>query len=194
MPILAAYGHSYVLGSAATTTSRRFVNIVTSRLGSALENNGVGGALSTDTAEKVMARPPAAADHYLLMTGVNDARLYGSSRMALDDYGSALGQMFGAFLGVDPRCQVIAVAHPHLQDYSQHAPYDHACDELLDAYNRRLEEIAEQYSQVSVATVEDWDTRTMLAVDTVHPNDLGHQKLAQAVLRALETSGPLCIP
>ncbi len=189
MPVLAAYGHSWVQGSAATRTTRRFVNVATSRLGLALENNGVGGTLSTETAAMVTASPPATADFYVLMTGLNDARRYGWKSAALEDYGIAVGAIVGAFIARSPRAEVVAVAQPHLGDYSQHAPYDRSGDDLVDAYNRRLEEITGRYPQVSLATAERWDVRTMLAADTVHPNDLGHRELARALGRALTGAG-----
>lgn len=185
VPVLAAYGHSYVQGSAATRTTKRFVNIATTRLGFTLENNGVGDSVSTETAEMVTVSPPAAADYYVLMTGVNDARLYGWRCVAMDDYAIALGRIFDAFFAANSRCEVAAVAQPHLCNYSRHAPYDQGGDELIDAYNKRLGEVVGLYPQVKLATTGCWDKHTMLAVDTVHPNDLGHRELAQAVWHAL---------
>jgi lysophospholipase L1-like esterase len=186
--VLAAYGHSWVQGSAAATTAKRFVNLATSRLGLALENKGVGGALSTETAGILSARPPAAAEFYVLMTGLNDARRYGWRSTALDDYRSALVTILDAFIAANPRSLVVTVAQPHLCDYSQHPPYDRSCDELLDAYNRQLEAVTNSYPQVTLATAERWDKRSMLAMDTVHPNDLGHYELSRAVGRVLEAS------
>jgi len=35
--------------------------------------------------------------------------------------------------------------------------------------------------------VPDWDRTTMLAEDTVHPNDIGHAVLGEAVANAYRT-------
>jgi lysophospholipase L1-like esterase len=189
VPVLAAYGHSWVKGSAATTTAKRFVNIAATRLGFALENMGIGGSLSVETAEMVTARPPVVLDFYVLMTGVNDARLYGWRSAALDDYGIALVRILDAFVAANPHCGVVTVAQPCLCDYSQHAPYDQSCDGLVDAYNSRIKEVAGRYPQVKLATARCWDKHTMLADDKVHPNDQGHRAFARRLPNAQSVYG-----
>lgn len=181
---LAAYGHSYVEGAVASANSRRFVTIAANELGCTLDNNGVGGSASTDTALMVMTNPPPPADYYLLMTGLNDARLYGEDRTGLAGYSSALAAIFDAFETVNAKSRVIAVEQPYLRDYSQHSPHDKGSDALIDAYNKRLREIAARYATVVLAEVKSWNTSTMIAPDTVHPNDLGHREIARAVYRA----------
>lgn len=186
---LAAYGHSYVQGAAATAPSRRFVNIASSKLGCAFDNNGVGGSLSTDTVRLVTTNPPPPAEYYLLMTGLNDARLYGGELTGIRTYATALAAVFEAFEMVNPSSQVIAVEQPYLCDYSQHSPYDKGSDALVDAYNRQLREVAASYASVVLARVGFWNKRTMIAADTVHPNDLGHREIARAVCQATVVRG-----
>lgn len=178
---LAAYGHSYVEGAAASAASRRFVDIASCELGCTPDNNGVGGSVSTDTALMVAAKPPSPADLYILMTGLNDARLYGEDTTGLTAYASALTVIFDAFEAANPRSQVIAVEQPHLRVYSRHHPYDKGSDALIDAYNQRLREAAARCPSVVLARVDSWGKSAMIAADTVHPNDLGHREIARAV-------------
>ena len=77
---------------------------------------------------------------------------------------------------------------PHLRDYSQHSPYDNGSDALVDVYKQRLCEMAARYTSVVPCAVESWSTRTMIAPDTVHPNDLGHNETARAVYDAVVVS------
>lgn len=185
MPTLIAYGHSYVQGDGATTASRRFVDTAASLLGYTAINNGVGGSLSTQTAELVRLNPPVTADVYVLMTGVNNARLYGWKPEALAEHNAALATIFDAFGRANPHSRVIAIEQPHLCDYSQHAPYDNGSDELVDIYNERLREVSAHYPQVIPTPVSGWNKALMIATDTVHPNDLGHLEIANTVYHAV---------
>jgi lysophospholipase L1-like esterase len=132
----------------------------------------------------VTTDPPPPAEYYLLMTGLNDARLHGEDPAGLTAYGTALAAIFGAFSQAGPRSRVIAVEQPYLSDYSQHSPYDKGSDAVVDAYNERLREVAARHASVVLCLVEAWNRLTMIAADTVHPNDLGHWAIARAVYDA----------
>ncbi|MDQ3028662.1 MAG: hypothetical protein M3R09_01235, partial [Actinomycetota bacterium] len=87
---LIAYGHSWVQGDGASRPARRFVDVVSRRLGCTATNFGVGGTLSTDTTELLSREPPPASRLFLVMTGLNDARLHGTSSAALESFSTAL--------------------------------------------------------------------------------------------------------
>lgn len=72
---------------------------------------------------------------------------------------------------------------PYLLDYTQRSPHDKGSDKLVDKYNDQLRLVASRYPHVVLTAVEGWDPATMIADDTVHPNDLGHRELAEAFLR-----------
>ena len=186
--ILTAYGHSWVHGDGASDPARRFVDLAARRLGCVPNNFGIGGTSSTQTADLVVREPPPASLLYLVMTGLNDARLHGTSK-ALDSYAAALQTIFRALTTADPSALLIAVEQPHLVDYSLHAPHDRGSDALIDAYNQRLRSVVSRRPRVVLATASDWDPRMMLAADTVHPNDAGHLELARAVVRAAGKMG-----
>jgi len=73
-----------------------------------------------------------------------------------------------------------AAAH----DYSRHAPHDRGSTAAVEAHNHRLEEVAARHPRAVVVQVTGWDAASMLADDTVHPNDLGHATIGRAVADA----------
>ncbi|MFD1505683.1 SGNH/GDSL hydrolase family protein [Georgenia yuyongxinii] len=181
MPVLAAYGHSWIAGDGASRPDRCLVATAGRALGATVLNRGVGGSLSTDTAALVAAAAVPRADAYLLMTGLNDARLHGAAPAALGEYAAALATVLGAFGDASPDAAVAIIEQPRLVDYTRHEPYDRGSDELLDAYNDVLRTAAAAAGAL-VAAPSSWDPATMLAEDTVHPNDRGHAYLAQVVV------------
>lgn len=124
------------------------------------------------------------------MTGLNDARLHGASLVALASFSAALEAIFVAFHLAHPAALTVAVEQPLLIGYSLHAPHDRGSDQILDAYNQRLRAAAVRHACVVLASVTGWNPKTMLAADTVHPNDAGHGELARAVVHAARTVRP----
>jgi lysophospholipase L1-like esterase len=185
VPDLIGYGHSWVDGDGASAPSRRLGMLLAEALSCAFRNEAIGGSLSTRTAAQVTAERPPAAEFYLLMTGLNDLRLFGDRAEALTDYEAALTTIFDTFAVTAPEAPVLTVEQPRLADYSQHPPHNAGSDALVDKYNDRLHLVAARYPRVVVAGVAGWDPATMIADDTVHPNDLGHRELAEAIHRAV---------
>jgi len=188
MDRVTAYGHSWIDGDGASDPARCLVEVAAGQLGLPADNRGVGGSLSTATAELVRARPPGPSSVFVLMTGLNDARLHGPSPAARDAYATALEVILTTFRAVSPDAVVIAVEQPYLGNYSLHAPHNQGSDAILDAYNATLRQVAAGRSRTSVATVAGWDRRSMLSDDTVHPNDAGHAQMAGAVVRAVRAA------
>lgn len=184
MEQLTAYGHSWVAGEGASSPSRGFVGLVAASLGLMPNNLGVGGSSTPATAALVeRTRPPASAI-YLVMTGLNDARLQGALESGLEEYTAALGSILAALALANPAAAgTYAVAQPPLLDYSLHAPHNLGADEIVDAYNERLRAVAADHRGVVLVRVAGWDAATMLVDDAVHPNDSGHAQLAAAVVQ-----------
>ncbi|HJY25117.1 MAG TPA: SGNH/GDSL hydrolase family protein, partial [Actinomycetes bacterium] len=166
-------------GDGASRPAYRLVDVVARRLHCAATNMGVGGSLSTDTADLLTRQPPPVSPVYVVMTGLNDARLRGASLASLEEFSTALESIFRSFHAVNQAALVVAVEQPHLTDYSLHAPHDRGSNEIVDAYNRRLRTVAGRHGVVSVG-VAGWHPETMLSADMVHPNDAGHAQVAAA--------------
>jgi lysophospholipase L1-like esterase len=186
---LVAYGHSWVQGDGASDPSRRMVDLVAKALGLEQCNLGVGGSSTIETAALVCQQPPPPALAYLLVTGLNDLRLRGRTPGGPAQYAHALRSVLGACRSAARDAIVIAVEQPHLLDYSLYPPHDQGSDDAVDLYNAVLRRVAAESAAPSgtvvVAPVVDWDAETMLADDTVHPNDAGHAALARAVVDAV---------
>lgn len=178
---LTAYGPSWVAGEGASHPSHGLVDVAARLLGCTADNCGVGGSSTPDTAALVRREAPPRSAIYVLMTGLNDARLQGCDPARLEEYESALRTLLAALRHANPEALTIAVEQPPLADYSLHTPHDQGSDQIPDAYNDRLRAIVRSHPGVALAQVEGWNAATMLATDTVHPNDLGHAHVARAV-------------
>jgi lysophospholipase L1-like esterase len=182
---MVSYGHSWVDGDGASGPDTCLAARVAAGLELDLDNRGVGGSSSTGTAALVQSSPPPPAALYLLMTGLNDLRLAGDAASSLEQYSAALRTVLAAFSRAAPEALVVAIAQPHLLDFSLHAPHNLGSNALVDAYNEELRRVAAEFRQVVVAEAAGWNAATMLDADTVHPNDAGHNCLARAVIRTV---------
>lgn len=188
---LVAYGHSWVDGDGASQLSRKLVQSAARDLGLELDNRAVGGSSSKETAILLSAEPSPRADIYLLMTGLNDARLHGLSSTGLQEYASAISRILRTFRKTSPDALVVAVEQPHLIDYSRFPPHNHGSDRAVDLYNAILKRATDDDSNALYVRAPQWNPLTMLSADTVHPNDFGHAYLAQEIVAAINnSSGP----
>lgn len=183
-PRLVSYGHSWVDGDGASSGRSSFVAVAARQLGLGLDNRAVGGSGSTATAELVVSNPPPQAPLYVVMTGLNDLRLFGTEPSALSGYSAALRRILTTLRRTSPSSLMIAVAQPYLVDFSLHPPHNRGSNTLIDEYNSVLRRACAEYSRVALAEADDWDAAHMLDDDTVHPNDAGHACLARAVILA----------
>lgn len=183
-PHLVSYGHSWVDGDGASSDRSSFAAVAARQLGLDVDNRAVGGSGSTATAELVASNPPPRAPLYVVMTGLNDLRLFGADPLALSGYSAALRRILTTLRRTSPNSLTVAVAQPYLVDFSLHPPHNRGSNTLIDEYNSVLRRSCAEYSRVALAEADDWDAALMLDDDTVHPNDAGHACLARAVVLA----------
>ena len=183
-PRLVLYGHSWVAGEAASRPERRLSDLVAAHLGMTPVNAAIGGSSASQTAALVRRDGVVHGEAYLILAGLNDARLHGTDPTALDAYSSALETVVTACETAAPDAVVLLVEQPPLLDYSRYPPHDQGSAAALAAYNRRMGLTAERHRRAVLVHVDGWDPTTMLDDDTVHPNDLGHATLAGAATRA----------
>lgn len=111
---LVAYGHSWVAGDGATRPERRLVDVAALRMGLTPVNLGIGGSSSGQTADLVRREGAAPADAYLIVTGLNDARLHGGDPAALEAYAGALDVVVGGCAATSPESVTLVVRQPPL--------------------------------------------------------------------------------
>jgi lysophospholipase L1-like esterase len=179
-----------VSGTGSSRRDRGFTALTARVLRLQHDNRAESGSLSTETARLVAASPPPPASLFVLMTGLNDARLYGQAPAAREAYGDALALLIRAFHQASPAVPVLALEQPHIGDYFAYEPFHRASDAVLDAYNATLRQAASRHSSTRVVAIEGWEVDTMVSADGVHPNDAGHSHLAQAVVRAVRELSP----
>ncbi|WP_162605981.1 SGNH/GDSL hydrolase family protein [Jiangella aurantiaca] len=190
---LTAYGHSWVGGAGASAPTTRLVDRTARALGLRVDNRGVSGTASPDTAALIRREPPPPSAAFLIMTGLNDARLHGLSARGTEQYREALAQILTAVTTTAPAAAVVMVEQPHLLDYSGYAPHDQGSDDAVDRYNAILSEVANMFDAAVTARVADWDPGSMLDDDAVHPNDAGHAAVARAATAALSATDELAV-
>ncbi|MEV7605900.1 SGNH/GDSL hydrolase family protein [Paenarthrobacter sp. NPDC089322] len=188
MKKLVCYGHSWVAGDGASFPGASLAAIVSRRWGLALDNRAVGGSSSTETVSLLQSAPPPVASAYILMTGLNDLRLGGDSSSSFGLYSGALDTILTALGTTAPLARVFVVAQPHLLDFSRHAPHNRGSNLLIDTYNEELRRVVARYGNARVVEAMGWQPSSMLATDTVHPNDSGHACIADAVVHAAPTA------
>lgn len=181
---IAAYGHSWVAGDSASCPERSFVNVAATILDMTPLNVGVGGSSSNQTAGLVRQAGVLEAETYLFLVGLNDSRMHGKEPDSLDDYTWALRSLLDACTRAAPRSLVLLVEQPPLVEYSLYPPHNRGSTAAINAYNERMRQVATRYPAAAVVRVTGWDASSMLAEDTVHPNDLGHKTIGVAVARA----------
>jgi lysophospholipase L1-like esterase len=182
---LSAYGHSWVFGTGSSRRDRGFSALTARVLRLRHDDRAVSGSLSMETARIVASNPPPPASLFLLMTGLNDARLNGHAPAAREAYADALALLFRAFHQASPAAAVLALEQPYVRDYTGYEPFHRASDAVIDAYNATLRQAASRHSCARVVAIKGWEVDTMVSADGVHPNDAGHWHLAQAVIRAV---------
>lgn len=182
---LTAYGHSWVGGAGASAPTTRLVDRTARALGLRVDNRGVSGTASPDTADLIRREPPPPSAAFLIMTGLNDARLHGRTARGTEQYREALTQILAAITTTAPAAAVVLVEQPRLLDYSGYAPHDQGSDDAVDRYNAVLSEVASRFDAAVTARVADWEPGSMLDDDAVHPNDAGHAAVALAATAAL---------
>jgi lysophospholipase L1-like esterase len=184
---LGAYGHSWAYGTGATLRDVGFAALAARALGLEHDDRAESGSLSTQTARLVASSPTPSARLLVLMTGLNDARLHGYSRDGRDAYAHAIALILDAFREASPDALVLAVEQPYISDYAGYAPFHRASDTVIDAYNATLRQVATCHLARFVP-IPGWDVHTMVSLDGVHANNLGHERLAQVVVRACRQS------
>jgi lysophospholipase L1-like esterase len=185
---MTAYGHSWVAGEAASDDAHAFVALAAAELGLEADNRGVGGSHSPATARVVAEDPPTGSAVVVVMTGLNDLRAAGTDPAGPRQYADALHAILRTVRTSAPDAVVVAVEQPHLAVYDRHPPHDRGSSDLVDAYDRVLRDVVAAHPGTRLATVPGWDPGTMLAADTVHPDDLGHAVLARAVVDAVRAA------
>jgi lysophospholipase L1-like esterase len=180
-PGIVSFGHSWVFGTGATARTNGFVGRLTRATGSPINNRSVSGSTAGEVAAVVEASTLGHLDAVLIMTGLNDARLRGASVDGIHHYERALDRIVRAFTKFSPDARILAIAQPPLLDYTLHAPFNRGSDAAIEAYNAALARGMAEAPHARVITVEGWNPVSMLAADTVHPNDKGHALIAHTL-------------
>lgn len=196
-----AFGDSYTVGEGVTG----YAILTANYLGRQLVDLGIHGVSLTDDIETqtVQTTEYQPTDIIILRTCLNDMRQHGTDLDHLRQYANQLAQdiefiapkVSRLFIG---SCVYMVNGKPGSnQGYASNDPnWAHGSDEAVDMYNQTIVEVINTLGRVNVYFVDDVNyfkpslTETLM-LDTVHPNNLGHQQIAEGFIYGItkELSG-----
>jgi len=197
------FGDSITAGVGATSEANRYANqVATSRGWTTWENAGVGGTLLQNTVQNtistiggptdgngrdtVLDRVPC-ADYIFILYGTNDVVLNDVSITA-GKYQNDLSEVVDLLVnlgGISP--QNIVIGSPPYQDGTLASPLDGYTQAKLESYVAAAAAVASakgtKYADIYQAMVDNGGSSLMNG--NVHPNNAGHQVIANAFLAVL---------
>lgn len=205
---LATFGDSITEGMSATASERRWANLLAARLGVVtLRNKGIAGTVMQQSPmADGQPKPnsgrsryqrdllgPERADVVAILYGFNDARYIGAPHTFhhdnfVRDYREVLAGLFAA--GYRPSAICIG-SPPHIPDagFAVGTPgFAGQSRDKFQAYVATIKNLAREagtfYAQVNERmSAEGGDS--LISEDDVHPNDLGHAKIAEIFAEAV---------
>lgn len=174
------WGHLTNSGGVATVLQNTVQNTV-STIGGACDNNG-----RDRYATAVVAHRP---DYVLILYGLNDLRLNDVAFTA-DLFENDLGEVIdGMIAGGTSASQIVIGSPPHISDYTAGAPeYNGGSIAKHQAYTAKCAAVAAakgtKYIDVYQWMIDNGGD-SLVSGDGVHPNDAGHQAIANAFLSVM---------
>lgn len=153
----------------------------------------VDGALvrSREYGSLVNARTPAVFPIYSeQITGMGD-RSHAVNVKKVSGTGNLFADSAVAPAANPPRVVIVPALRLPATSYGMYAPFNNGSDATLALYNQLVAGVARRFANVRIAKVQAWDPAAMVSADGVHPNDLGHQTIADAVVAAVPAGSSL---
>lgn len=204
------FGDSVTSGTGASDAAHRWVNLVAAAQGwGAFANAGISGTVLQNTTQNSVTTIGGAAanngrDTYITRLRNNLPQyviiLYGLNDLRLDDvaftaanYENDLGEIVDGLVADGMSADNIVIGSPPYIDptYYAHAPYapfDGGSTSLHEDYVAAAAAVATakgtRYADVYQAMLDNGDD-SLIYTDGVHPNDAGHDVIADAIIAAL---------
>jgi lysophospholipase L1-like esterase len=128
--------------------------------------------------EDVVAHEP---DLVILSYGLNDMR----AGMAPEDFREDLSKMVGDIQEATGAVVVLTTVY-NMSAYALFPPYDVGCPEAAEVYNLVIKQVAKKYDAL-VADIWEAEGQApwVMAVDTVHANEMGHTLIGHRVFETV---------
>ena len=179
---LLCFGDSITAGAGASTPAAAYANLIGAALGRHVDNRAIGASRIAEQLHDAIR--PAVVDRndvVLFLTGYNDVR----AGTPLADYQQQLDAALTTLRATAALVAVGTCLRMTPAAYMAYGPqWNHGSDAAVTAYNASIATTAAAHG-CRLATMEDynpWNTTD----DLVHPNDMGHRQIAQAMLAALQ--------
>ncbi len=181
---LVVYGHSMPAGGGASRASLSYATRAAEESGLVLVNRAVGGSSAAAAARSMAAARPATwRDAVVIHTGMNDIFRHGAG--AVRHGRESIRQLLEGTSEARRRTVVLECQPASWRI----TPPAHNLQAAYEAWNRMLRQEASRWPDVGVLdTCESWDPTQFLDRREYHPNDRGHELIADALVGAL--AGP----
>jgi len=174
-PDVCAIGDSITVGVGASTPARSYVALVCAALGWSVENLATGGSTIATQQPQIAA---AAAPLTIWLTGYNDMR----AGTPLDTYAMALDAAITTLTAGGRTLYLGDCLRMPQASYTAFGPqWAYGSDAAVVGYNATIAAVGRGRA-VLVDAGAAYDPVTMCGSDGGHPNDAGHQAIAEAFL------------
>jgi lysophospholipase L1-like esterase len=209
-PVLVGFGDSITAGRGASDPSHRWVNIVAAGLGGyTLVNSGANSTVLQNTIQNSIQTVGRAAENngqdtlvsrvivyhpslVLVLYGLNDMRLNDPAFTAATFQASlsdVVSSMISSGISAD---RIILASPPFISDYSSYGPPFNAGSVIKHQEYRNIISAVASTKGTRFIDVYQWMAdhggAQLLDPDGVHPNDKGHQAIADAFLNTLNNN------
>lgn len=205
--MLVAFGDSITAGTGASDAAHRWANLLATAKGWRLTNSGVVSTILQNTTQNTVATIGAAADnngrdtvaarvtayspiYVAILYGLNDLRL-NDAAITADNFETDLGEVVDAIVTAGTPAANIIIGSPPYMDpahYSDGTPYNAGTTLKHQAYVAKCAAVATakgtKYIDVYQWMIDNGGL-TLLSGDSIHPNDAGHDAIADAFLSVL---------
>lgn len=192
------FGDSITQGVGASSNNNRYSTLITNNLGYLEDNQGISGTVLQNT---IPTQSNNGTDRYIsaiinnfpdkvfILYGVNDLR-YNNQNYTITNYVNNYSQILTGLINAGISPSNITIGSPSYINpiaYNMYSPYDNGNVSKHQAYVNATKDLAKNFKTKWGDVYNQMLTNggnTLLTNDYVHPNDLGHNIIANAMINA----------
>ncbi len=184
-----AFGDSITVGLGASTPERSFIKRI-ERITGSIDNRAESATRIRDQLSRIKSYQ-GNADSVIWLTGYNDMRA-GTARHV---YRALLKQSLDLFSTRRVTVYLGLCLSMTPTGYTARKPnWNHGSNMTVQAFNQIIRQTAQRYPFVRIVDTSFYTPASGVSADQVHPNDLGHQQIANAFLNVIQHKSLLSTP
>ena len=192
------FGDSITYGDGASNSSNRWSTLVANALNLKEDNQAISGTVLQNTVpvlasngrdryqQDIVQHSP---NYVYILYGLNDLRYNGAAFSAINFQNDLDEVVSGLISAGIPPSHIVLGSPPYINPagYSLYSPYNAGSTAKHQQYRDATKEIARRYHTKWADVYQnmlDRGASSLVSNDFIHPNDLGHQAIENAMLRA----------